>query len=120
MRRRAKRFPRCGEVWIAGLDPVVGAEIGKSRPVLVVSNDQNNRFSDTVTVLPVTSQPPKRKYLYEVIVPQGIAGLVLQSRIKANQVRTISKQRLVRFLGILPARFHPEVVEALKIHLNMF
>ena len=45
-----------GSLYIAALDPVVGREIAKSRPVVVVSNDKNNEFSGTVTVLPLTSK----------------------------------------------------------------
>lgn len=101
------------------MEPVVGAEIGKRRPVLVVSNDESNQFSDTVTIVPLTSQPPRRKYLYEVIVPQGTASLSRASRAKANQIRTISKLRLLKLVGDLPSRYYPEIHRALAVHLNM-
>ena len=45
-----------GQIHLAVLDPVVGQEISKTRPVVIVSNDQNNRFSGTATILPVTSK----------------------------------------------------------------
>ncbi len=44
-----------GEIYYANLSPTVGSEIDKSRPVLVVSNDANNRAANTVTILPITS-----------------------------------------------------------------
>ena len=44
-----------GEIHLASLDPTLGREIAKTRPVVIISNDINNRFSGTITVLPVTS-----------------------------------------------------------------
>ena len=115
----ALTFPHYGEIWDIKFDPVVGSEIGKTRPALVVSNDINNEFADIVTVLPLTSQPALRQYPFEILIPSGIAGLTAESRVKANQVRSVDKQRLVRFRDKLPQRFLPQVERALKIHLNM-
>jgi mRNA interferase MazF len=47
-----KEFPRYGDIYEVNLDPVIGAETGKRRPALVVSNDINNEFAQTVTILP--------------------------------------------------------------------
>jgi len=113
-------FPRRGDVWWGRPDPVVGSKIGKTRPVLVMSNDQNNEFSDTINVLPITSSPPKRRYHYEVILPEGVAGLETVSRVKANMVRTIDKARLVRFIGVLPGDFMPDVEQSLRVHFGMY
>ncbi len=113
-------FPRYGEVWLAELDPVVGSEIGKRRPGLIVSNNSGNRSSDTVTILPITSAAPRRDYRHEVSVPAGVAGLTRDSRIKANMIRTLDKSRLTRFIGTLPSQYYARVNEALSIHLNMY
>lgn len=112
-------FPRYGDIYDVDLDPVVGSETGKRRPALIVSNDVNNEYSETVTVLPITGQPAKREYPFEVFVPKGVAGLTSDSRIKANQVRTLDKSRLVRLRGSLPPQYLPKVERALKIHLNL-
>ena len=112
-------FPRYGDIYEVNLDPVVGSETGKRRPALVVSNDINNEFSQTVTVLPITGQPAGKHYPFEVLVPKGVAGLMADSRIKANQVRTVDKRRLVSFRGALPLQYLPQVEKALRIHLNM-
>ena len=112
-------FPRYGDIYEVNLDPVVGAETGKLRPALVVSNDINNEFSDTVTVLPITGQPARKLYPFEVLVPKGVAGLITDSRIKANQIRTVDKRRLVTFRGSLPREYLPRVEKGLKIHLNL-
>lgn len=114
-----RRFPRYGDIYEVNLDPVAGAETGKCRPSLVVSNDINNEFSRTVTILPITSQPARKLYPFEVLVLKDIAGLTAGSRIKANQIRTVDKRRLTSFRGALPSEYLPEVEQALKIHLNM-
>jgi len=112
-------FPRYGGIYEVNLDPVVGSETGKHRPALIVSNDINNEFSQTVTILPVTGQPARKQYPFEVLVPKGVAGLTADSRGKANQIRTVDKRRLVSFRGSLPSQYLPQVEEALKIHLNL-
>lgn len=112
-------FPRHGDIYEVNLDPVVGSETGKRRPALIVSNDVNNQYSETVTVLPITGQPAKRVYPFEVLLPKGVAGLTLDSRVKANQIRTVDKRRLVRFRGSLPPQYLPQVEKALRIHLNL-
>ena len=114
-----RSFPQYGDIYDVNLDPVIGAETGKCRPALVVSNDINNEFSRTVTVLPITSQPARKEYPFEVLVVKDMAGLTANSRIKANQVRTVDKQRLAGFRGSLPKEYFPRVEKALKIHLNM-
>ena len=112
-------YPRYGEVWIADLEPVVGAEIGRRRPVLIVSNDANNRYAATVTVLPITSAPARRDYPDEVVVLAGTAGLSQSSRIKAHMVRTLDKRRLLNFIGALTEQYHAEINRAVCVHLNM-
>ncbi len=112
-------FPRYGDIYDVDLEPVVGAEIGKRRPALIVSNDINNQSSDTVTVLPITGQPAKKHYPFEVLISKGVAGLTTDSRVKANQIRTVDKRRLVRLRGSLPAQYFPDVEKALKVHLNI-
>ncbi len=102
-------FPRYGDIYEVNLGPVIGAETGKRRPALVVSNNINNEFSQTVTILPITSQPAGKQYPFEVLVPKGIAGLIADSRIKSNQVRTVDKHRLVRFKASLPSEYLPKV-----------
>ena len=53
-------YPRYGEVFDVNLDPVVGSEIGKRRPAVIVSNDQNNEYAATITVVPLTGRPFER------------------------------------------------------------
>jgi len=50
-----KNFPARGDMYLVCLDPVMGSEIIKTRPALIISNDINNQFSETVTIVPITS-----------------------------------------------------------------
>lgn len=112
-------FPRYRDVYDVELDPTVGSEIGKRRPALIVSNDINNQYSETVTVLPIKGQPPERSYPFEVLIAKGVAGLSLDSRVKANQIRTVDKRRLVSYRGSLPPQYLPQVEQAIRTHLNL-
>ncbi len=110
--------PRRGEVWIVNLDPAVGAEIKKRRPALVISNDLNNRYAATVTVLPITDKGEK-VYPFEVPLSAQEAGLDKASKIKCQQIRTIDKGRLIKSLGIVSDERLRQIQQALGIHLGM-
>ena len=107
-----------GEVWIVALDPTLGREIRKTRPAVVISNDINNEHSDTVTVIPITSSLPK-VYPFEVSVSKGEGGMERDSKAKADQIRTIDKQRLVRCIGFLSTAKIRALEHALSIHLDI-
>lgn len=111
-------FPKRGEIWLVSLEPVVGAETGKVRPAVVISNDRNNQFAATVTVIPVTSKI-ERIYPFEVFLPAEKTGLSRDSKAKCNQIRTIDKKRLVKSLGILSLNKVRETEEALFVHLGI-
>ncbi len=108
-----------GGIFLANLDPVVGREIAKTRPVIVVSNDKNNTYSGTVTILPVTSRNPGKIYPFEVFLPKGAGNLPKNSRIKADQIRTIDNRRIVKFMGQIDAGDMDQVENAIKIHLGL-
>jgi mRNA interferase MazF len=117
--KKPSQYPHYGEIWDANFEPVIGTEIDKRRPALIVSNNYNNEFTHRVTVLPLTSRPATEQFPFEVFVPKGVAGLTSDSRILANQIRTIDKKRLLNLRGILPSQYYQQVEKALKIHLNM-
>lgn len=107
-----------GDIYIANLDPVVGAETAKTRPVMIISNELNNTYSQTVTVLPISSTVGKI-YPFEVLLVKSISGLNLDSKVKANQIRTIDKQRLIKRISILPLDVLLDIEKALLIHLGI-
>ncbi|PSB47903.1 MazF family transcriptional regulator [filamentous cyanobacterium Phorm 6] len=108
-----------GEIYYANLSPTVGSEIDKRRPVLVVSNDANNRAANTVTILPITSNIT-RVYPFEVLLNPEDSGLSKPSKVQAQQVRTISKQRITSdAVGSLSEEIMQLVNAALKLHLDV-
>jgi mRNA interferase MazF len=108
-----------GEIYYANLSPTIGSEIGKRRPVLIVSNNANNQSADMVTVLPLTSNV-SRIYPFEVKLEPEDSGLPKSSKIQAQQIRTISKQRLDgKRIGSLSKEMMALVDNAIKLHLNL-
>jgi mRNA interferase MazF len=108
-----------GEIYYANLNPAVGSEMNKRRPVLVVSNDANNRAADTVTIIPITSNVT-RIYPFEVLITPEDSGLSKPSKVQAQQVRTISKQRIAaNIVGNLNPEMMQLIDAALKLHLDL-
>ena len=107
-----------GELYTAQLDPVVGSEQGGRRPVLVVQNDQGNRFSPTVIVLALTSQLQKARLPTHVSIRAGETGLSRDSVAMAEQLRTLDKRRLKERIGSLPLSTMRKVDGALLISLG--
>ena len=108
-----------GEIWFADLSPTVGSEINKRRPVLIVSNNANNRAASTVTVLPITSNVDKI-YPFEVALSTEGSGLPKESKAQAQQIRTIARERIVgKVVGHLDRITMDAVDHAIRLHLNL-
>ena len=98
-----KRF----DVYLITLDPTIGHEIKKTRPCLVVSPDEMNRFIGTVIVAPMTTKGAP----YPTRVPCKFRGK--QGQVVLDQIRTIDKTRLVRKLGKIDKQTQAEVLSIL-------
>ncbi len=108
-----------GFVYLIDLNPTIGAEINKVRPVVVVSNNINNQHAETVTVVPITSSKLDKVYPFEVFISKGTANLDKDCKAKANQIRTIDKKRIVSEIGELPGDLMKKLDTAIKIHLYL-
>lgn len=85
----AKRF----DVFLVNLDPTIGNEIQKTRPCIVVSPDEMNRYISTVIIAPMTTKG--RAYPTRIICQfQGKNGQII-----LDQIRTVDKSRLVKKIG---------------------
>jgi len=111
-------YPKRGEIWQVSLEPVEGHEIGKTRPALVISNDKNNEYSSTVTLIPITATIEKI-YPFEVFISGEDSRLPLDSKIKCNQIRTVDKLRLLKLVGEISTEIIKKVEEALLIHMGI-
>ena len=108
-----------GEIYYANLSPTVGSEINKKRPVLIVSNDANNRAASTITVLPITSNVTN-VFPFEVKLATKESGLPKESKAQAQQIRTISKERIAgKAVGRLAANKMARVDAAIRLHLSL-
>ena len=108
-----------GEIYLAALDPTLGREISKTRPVIIVSNDKNNAFSGTVTILLISSQNLDKVYPFETLLPKGTGNLPKDSKVKADQIRTIDRARIVKHIGALGGTEMKDIEKAIRLHLDL-
>lgn len=109
-----------GDIYYANLNPTIGDETQKVRPVLIVSNNANNKVSSTVTIVPITSNI-KKIYPFEVLLEASETGLAKDSKAQCHQIRTISKLRIQseRRQGVSNAQILKAIKEALQLHLSL-
>ena len=106
--------PKRGDVYWVALDPVMGTEIRKTRPAVIVSNDACNRYGTRVVVLPVTSNVDSLFPGEALIKVKGKPGRAL-----GDQIRSIDKSRLQSRLGTLSSAEMTRIDEALAITLAL-
>ncbi|CUS04374.2 mRNA interferase [Candidatus Promineifilum breve] len=105
---------RRGEVWWVNFDPSVGGEIRKRRPAVIVSNDAANAYLNRLQVIPLTSNV-ERVYPSEALVTlNGRPGKAM-----ADQLTTVSKQRLGEKLGELTADEMKRIDHAVRVQLGL-
>lgn len=114
---------RRGEIRMVDLEPTRGAEADKRRPCVVVSNDGANRVAErlgrgVVTIVPVTTNV-ENIYPFQVGLSARETGLPQDSKAQAEQVRSVSFERVGNAVGILPASLMAPLDEALRLHLGL-
>lgn len=112
-----------GEIRLVDLDPVRAGEANKRRPAVLVSNDGANTTAamlgrGVVTVVPVTTNVD-RVYPFQVLIPAHQSGLEHDSKAQAEQVRSVSVERVTDRIGTVPPEVMFEVNEALRLHLAL-
>ena len=109
------------EIWRANLDPVVGSEQGRTRPVLILSSTALNQILPVVNVLPITSRKSNRRvYPNEALLPINVGGLTSESIVLCYQIRTLDKQRLTKRLGkIEDEHLQDQILEAVRFQLEI-
>ena len=108
-----------GELYYADLSPVIGSEQGGVRPVLVVQNDVGNKHSPTVIAAAVTSKLTKAKLPTHIELNAVSYGLLRDSVVLLEQIRTLDKRRLKTRIGELDKSVMDKVNIALAISLGV-
>lgn len=114
---------RRGEIRWVDLDPAQGAESNRRRPAVIVSNDGANTTASrlgrgVVTVAPLTANT-ERVYPFQVLVEAAQDGLPRDSKVQAEQIRSVSVQRIGPRIGQLTTPQLASVDEALRLHLAL-
>ncbi|MGH9170799.1 MAG: type II toxin-antitoxin system PemK/MazF family toxin [Acidimicrobiales bacterium] len=114
---------RRGEICLVGLEPVRGAEANKRRPAVIVSNDGANTTAErlgrgVITVVPATTST-EHVYPFQVLLPASDTGLDRDSKAQAEQIRSVSVERIGRRVGTVPPDLLAALDEALRVHLAL-
>jgi len=104
-----------GDVWWVTFDPSIGGEIRKKRPAMIVSNNAANKYLNRVQVVPITSNTDRLFPSEAYITVAGKKGKAM-----ADQLATVSKQRLSKRIGSVSDDEMNMVVEAIKTQLDLF
>jgi len=107
-----------GEIWVAELQGGRGSEQNMKRPIVIMQNNMGNKFSPTVTICPLTSQQGK-KWLPTHVKLFKTKCLSTLSIALAEQVTTISKERLIKFIGYVEKSEMFAIEDALMIQLGI-
>lgn len=112
-----------GEIRLVDFGRALSGEPGLRRPAVVVSNDGANSTAarlgrGVITVVPMTSNVT-RVYPFQVLVSSDASGLDRDSKAQAEQVRSVSVERVSERLGSVPAPLMLELDEALRLHLGL-
>ena len=112
-----------GEIRLTDLEPALAGEADKRRPAIIVSNDRANATAarlgrGVLTVVPVTSNTT-RVFPFQVFLPAEETGIRMDSKAQAEQVRSVSIERIGPVIGRLPTPLIAQLDDALRLHLQL-
>jgi len=99
------------QIVLVNLDPTVGGEIKKTRPCVIISPNEMNKFLRTIIIAPMTTSSKKYPTRIEVKYDRKTGWIVI------DQIRTIDKQRIIKILGRLS---QPEIKELKSVVKETF
>ena len=107
------------EIWIADLNPRIGTEAGKIRPVIVVQTDLLNSEHPSTVICPITTNVKLDSEILRVHLQKSKFGLKEDCDIMIDQVRAIDNKRLLKKVGVVDNDTADKVRENLKIVLDL-
>jgi len=107
------------EIWIADLNPRMGTETGKIRPVLIVQTDLLNSDHPSTIICPITTNVQDDSEILRVHLRKGMAKLKEDCDIMIDQIRSIDNKRLQKKIGSIPEDLEVRVKHNLKIILDI-
>ena len=112
-----------GEIRLTDLDPARASEADKRRPAVIVSNARANATAARLgrgvfAVVPDTSSGT-RVFPFQVLLPADETGLRVDSKAQAEQVRSVSVERLGHVIGRVPTYLMTQLDDALRLHLQL-
>ncbi|MCI3216432.1 type II toxin-antitoxin system PemK/MazF family toxin [Faecalibacterium sp. BCRC 81149] len=108
-----------GDIYYADMEPHIGSEQGGNRPVVVLQNDVGNRYAPTLIVATVTSRTEKKKYQPTHVLIAHNTAFEKPSVVQLEQIFTIDKSRIQRFLGQTTRNEMRRIEEALLNSLEI-
>ena len=112
---KAKQF----EIWISDLNPTIGTEPGKIRPVIIVQTDLLNKHHSSSIICPLTTNIQKESEILRIHLKEGCCGLNEACDIMTDQIRAIDNKRLIKKVGTAPTDITEKIKENLKIILDL-
>lgn len=112
---KAKQF----EIWIADLNPTLGTEPGKVRPIIIVQTDLLNKYHASSIICPITTNVQKGSEILRVHLKKGSSGLDEACDIMIDQVRAIDNKRLIKKVGSASQEITGKIKENMKIVLDL-
>ena len=108
------------EIWIADLNPQIGTEPGKTRPVLIIQTDLLNKIPHPSTIIcPITTNVEKEADILRIHLTKGMANLNENCDIMIDQIRAIDNARLIKKIGNLPTVLIDKTKENIMIALDL-
>ena len=96
------------QIVLVNLDPTIGSEMKKTRPCVIISPNEMNRYLQTIVVAPMTSSSKNYPTRVEIKHEKKKGWIVL------DQIRTVDRQRIIKILGDLTEKENGKVKEVLK------
>ena len=108
------------EIWLADLNPQIGTEAGKTRPVLIIQTNLLNQIPHPSTIVcPITTNVKKDSDILRVHIKKGEANLLQDCDVMIDQIRAIDNKRLMKKVGDLPINLIEKTKENLMIIIDL-